>query len=42
MPNPVNFIQVLTRKDNNPAKDVIKVKKLAFIFNYFELEMQQN
>lgn len=39
MPRTNSFVEILTRDEKEPQKDIVKVKKLAFIFNYFEQEM---
>eukprot|EP00347_Sterkiella_histriomuscorum_P020901 403336027 len=41
MPNPHTFINILTRA-REPLKDNKKVKKLAFMFNYFEKELMKS
>lgn len=38
MPSPTTFIQIMTRDQKDPSKDGIKVKKIEFMFNYFEKE----
>ena len=40
MPKNNTFIDILLRDQVDPNKDAIKVKKIEFLINYFELEMQ--
>ncbi len=40
MPFDHQFIKILTRDNDNPAKDGLKIKKIEFMFNYFQLEME--
>jgi hypothetical protein len=41
MPWPTTFLEILTRDEENPHSDGIKVSKLQFIFNYFDIEQQR-
>ena len=40
MPNLFNFHMILTRDNEHPQSDLIKSKKLDFLFNYFYLSMR--
>jgi len=42
LPKSNTFIDMLTRDLEDPSKDGIKTRKIEFIFNYFDFEMQKS
>ncbi len=42
LPKSNTFISMLTRDLEDPSKDGIKTRKIEFLFNYFDIELQKS